>query len=58
MEIDKPQNNAKHLEESIDRLTDDNKSYFLGVLEGLTFAQNVKETLVGEIGETQHKKPL
>jgi len=44
MDIAISQNNARCLEESVNRLTDEQKSYFLGVLEALTFAQNIYET--------------
>jgi Ni,Fe-hydrogenase III large subunit len=44
MDIDMTRKDAKCLEESVDRLTDEHKAYFLGVLEALTFAQRVKET--------------
>jgi len=43
METNATQKDAKRLEESVDRLSDEHKSYFLGVLEGLFFAQNIKE---------------
>ena len=43
METDAKQKDDQRLEESVDRLTDEHKSYFLGVLEGLIFAQNVQE---------------
>jgi len=44
MKTNTTQKDAKRLEESVDRLTDEHKSYFLGVLEGLFFAQNIQET--------------
>jgi len=34
---------TRHLKESVNRLTDEHLSYFLGVLEALYFAQNAKE---------------
>jgi hypothetical protein len=43
METEITQKDTKRLEESVDRLTDEHKSYFLGILEGLFFAQNIKE---------------
>jgi hypothetical protein len=46
METDVRQKDVKRLKESVDRLNDEHKSYFLGVLEGLFFAQNVKEATV------------
>jgi hypothetical protein len=34
---------TKRLEEATDQLTEEHQSYFLGVLEALTFAQNARE---------------
>ena len=43
--------NTERLEETLDRLTDESQSYFLGVLEALNFAQNATETPVAEAEE-------
>ena len=40
---DIPDKNAKCLEASIDQLTNEHQSYFLGILEALTYAQNIVE---------------
>jgi len=34
------------LEASIDQLTKEDQLYFLGILEALTFAQNMREILI------------
>jgi len=46
----------KRLENAIDQLTDENRSYFLGVLEALTFAQNAREMPVEETGGIANKR--
>ena len=43
MDSDAAKGNTKRLEDNIDKLTDEYRFYFLGVLEALTFAQNARE---------------
>jgi len=40
---DTPYKSAECLEASVDQLTDEHRRYFLGVLEALTYAQNMAE---------------
>jgi len=42
--------NTKRLENTLDQLTDEYQSCFLGVLEALNFAQNAMETQGEEAG--------
>jgi len=53
-----PQKNARCLEESVNRLTEEHKSYFLGVLETLTFVQQVYEIPAIEPKEYPYEKPM
>jgi hypothetical protein len=43
MDQDTTCKSARCLEASIDQLTDEHQLYFLGILEALTFAQNIRE---------------
>jgi len=58
MDVEKLQKNTRCLEESVNQLTEEHKSYFLGVLETLTFAQNVYETPALEPEEYSYEKQL
>jgi len=43
-------NTTKRLEKTIDQLTDEYQSFFVGVLEALNFAQNAREMPDEETG--------
>jgi len=58
MDVDISQQKASYLKESVDRLTDEQTMYYLGVLEALTFAQHIYETPIIESMEYPNEQSL